>query len=94
MIWLTHGTSSCEATPTAFSNVYVSNESDRVPNSETTWPASGGDLPCAGILAAGRVSWPALPVSGSVVLSRPPGGEFVPDGVAGDNYVSPGYQGG
>ncbi len=38
-----------------------------------------------------RVSWPKLPISGYVYLGPPPGGDFVPAGVAGVGYTSPGY---
>lgn len=40
----------------------------------------------------GSVSWPpAANITGKVVGGPPPGGDFVPLGVAGIGYVSPGY---
>ncbi|MBT8401192.1 MAG: hypothetical protein KJO98_12000 [Rhodothermia bacterium] len=38
-----------------------------------------------------QISWPTLPLTGTVNQGPPPGGEFVPDGVAGIGYKSPGY---
>lgn len=36
--------------------------------------------------------WPTLPIEGSIRQGTPIDGEFVPAGVAGVDYVSPGYQ--
>lgn len=91
MIWLTRGTTTCEATPTHFENVYVDDRSDRVAPTNTVWPSSTGTLACSAQLAAGRVSWPRLPVTGSVSLGARTTGPFVPVGVVGSGYKSPGY---
>jgi hypothetical protein len=93
MLWLTTETSTCNARPVRLSNVYIDNESGRVPSTETVWPSPTSGLPCAAVISGGRASWPRLPVSGSVSLSAPPAGSFVPAGVAGISYVSPGYLG-
>lgn len=37
------------------------------------------------------ISFPGLPIDGHVSQGPPPGGDFVPTGVAGPAYVSPGY---
>lgn len=40
----------------------------------------------------GSVAWPAAAnITGRVIGGLPPGGDFVPVGVAGTSYVSPGY---
>jgi hypothetical protein len=93
MLWLTTETSTCNARPVKLSNVYIDNESGRVPSTETVWPSPTSGLPCAAVISGGRASWPGLPVSGSVSLSAPPAGSFVPAGVAGVAYLSPGYLG-
>jgi hypothetical protein len=93
MLWLTTETSTCNARPVKLSNVYIDNESGRVPSTETIWPSPTSGLPCAAVISGGRASWPGLPVSGSVSLSAPPAGSFVPAGVAGLSYLSPGYLG-
>jgi hypothetical protein len=56
------------------------------------WPQSNAALACPETGAA-LASWPALPVSGGVEAGAPPGGSFVPAGVAGLGYRSPGYAG-
>ncbi len=40
---------------------------------------------------AGIISFPGLPIDGHVTLGPPPAGDFVPAGMAGPAYVSPGY---
>lgn len=93
MIWLTKGVDTCSApSHTTFSNVYVYDDSQRVPASNTVWPPSKeSGLPCAGQLSGTAATWNNLPVTGQVTLTAPPGGPFVPAGVAGDSYRSPGY---
>lgn len=93
MIWLTKGVGTCSApSRTSFSNVYVYDKSQRVPASNTVWPPSkGSGLPCAGQLSGTVATWNNLPVTGHVTLTAPPGGPFVPAGVAGNTYRSPGY---
>jgi hypothetical protein len=40
----------------------------------------------------GSVAWPtAAHITGRVIGGLPPGGDFVPVGIAGTNYISPGY---
>lgn len=58
----------------------------------SVWPAVGSS-PCAAKVNATRteVYWPNLPVRGVVKAGRPASGDFVPNGVAGVNYLSPGY---
>ena len=92
MLWLTSETTTCNARPVALSNVYILNNGGLVPSTETFWPSPTSGLACAGHVSGATVTWPALPVSGSVTLGAPPGGPFVPAGLAGRSYVSPGYQ--
>ena len=90
MLWLTDATS-CRSPMTALRNVYLNNESGRITDAHTVWPSSATGVSCAGVLRGRRMSWPKLPVTGVLRFGRPPGGSFVPVGVAGDGYVSPGY---
>jgi hypothetical protein len=94
MLWLT-STSSCSAAARAhLENVYVNNQSGRVATARTVWPSSNSPLPCAGVLHGDQMSWPKLPsVTGVVNFGTPPDGSFVPDGLAGNSYISPGYVG-
>ena len=41
--------------------------------------------------APAAISFPGLPIDGHVSQGPPPGGDFVPAGLAGPAYVSPGY---
>lgn len=41
--------------------------------------------------ATPAMSFPGLPIIGQVTMGAPPTGDFVPAGVAGPHYVSPGY---
>ncbi len=94
MIWLTKGAHTCSAPgAVTFTNVYVDDDdTGRVPPSNTVWPPSiGSGLQCGGVLSGSQETWPSLPVTGSVSLTAPPAGPFVPAGVAGDSYASPGY---
>ncbi len=90
MLWLT-GTYNCDAPQTRLENVFVSNEGGLVPTARTVWPVSTDTLPCAGVLGKDQMSWPKLPVTGAVKFGKPPHGPFVPAGVAGNGYKTPGY---
>lgn len=94
MIWLTKGAHTCNAPgAVTFQKVFVDDhDTGRVAPSHTIWPPStGSGLSCAGTLSGSHETWPRLPVTGSVSLTTPPDGAFVPAGIAGDSYVSPGY---
>lgn len=95
MIWLTKGASTCNApSSVTLQNVYVNNTTTSLGLSpaDLVWPqATNTNLSCASVDRNGSFSWPHLPVTGTVTLGAPPGGQFVPAGVAGSNYVSPGY---
>lgn len=92
MLWLT-GTKSCTSARARLENVYINNEGGLVATDRTVWPSSNAPLPCAGVLHGNEMSWPKLPVAGRVNFGKPPHGSFVPDGVAGNAYTSPGYVG-
>jgi hypothetical protein len=92
MIWLTSGDNTCNAGTTTFQNVYIDNLTDRIPDSNTVFPPSHGTtLACAGSLSGNQMTWPELPVTGTVIFGSPPDGSFVPSGLAGLGYRSPGY---
>jgi hypothetical protein len=91
MVWLTSGTTSCRSSPTTFHDVYVADGSTRIQPANTVWPSRSSGLPCDATVSAGSITWPSLPVKGSVNLGVPPQGSFVPRGVAGSSYRTPGY---
>lgn len=92
LLWLTSGLQGCSGYRVSLSSVYLQPRRGTTVG-EVVWPELGSRLPCAATPARGRVGWSALPVTGSVQGGPPPGGEFVPAGVAGPRYVSPGYAG-
>jgi hypothetical protein len=107
LAWLTTDSNTCE-TPARveLSEVYVTPRDGRSLGN-SVWPpdrnanaaelrSSRGVRTCASELSADgtQLAFPQLPqVSGVIKKGPPPGGDFVPDGVAGPDYVSPGYLG-
>jgi hypothetical protein len=107
MLWFTAGTETCQSSPVALEHVFIVNKTGRLSSPDTVWPSPLARLQCdpvveqrsgwspsrstEPVVEEETISWPSLPVSGSVTLGSPPGGSFVPPGVAGNGYVSPGY---
>ena len=92
--WFTYSDKSCVSYPITLSNVYVSEPSGTLAYN-SVWPDPANSYPsaCLGVFPGGYVYWPTLTtLTGSVTSGLPPGGDFVPVGVAGVGYVSPGYQ--
>jgi hypothetical protein len=91
LIWLTAGSRSCLSYPMKLRAVFLRPRRDRR-FARSVWPEVGRPDGCAAKHAGGSVSWPALPqVEGSVRDGAPPRGDFVPPGLAGVRYSSPGY---
>lgn len=87
MIWLAHR---CNTYPVKLTNVYVVPKSGRSLG-KSVWPDED-DSSCPVNVTNNVATWPTLPhISGSVIGGSPSGGDFVPSGVAGVGYVSPGY---
>lgn len=74
-----------------FENVYVEPRANRTLGN-SVWPqTSDPEHPL--VITNGFGTWPSLPrTTGGVHAGPPPGGDYVPVGVAGYGYVSPGYQ--
>lgn len=103
LIWLATGSNSCQtAGQMNLDDVYVTPRPGRSLG-DSVWPpsdpADAGDArnpvqTCLSALSAdgAELSFPALPRITGVVRQGPPqDGDFVPEGVAGPDYVSPGY---
>jgi hypothetical protein len=90
MVWV--GNDACSNThPYSFSEVYVTPRPDRTLG-DSIWPTSSASG-CPARVVNNFASWPLFPaITGGVSLGPPPGGQFVPAGVAGLDYISPGYQ--
>jgi hypothetical protein len=93
MIWLTKDAACGSAYPVRFGQVYVQPRAG-TPLGHAVWPmaAGGGDCPARDLGNDAEVAFPRLPIVGAVERGLPPKGDFVPEGVAGVGYVSPGYQ--
>jgi len=90
--WLTGGDNTCDTYPITLSNDYEQ-ELNRSLASNAVWPDTYTTFGCPAQYSNGVAFWPALAnVHGSIINGLPPGGDFVPVGVPGINYVSPGYQ--
>ncbi len=75
---------------TSFSYVYLQPRSG-ASFASTVYSTVSGILAYQPLVASTAISFPGLKVVGHVTLGPPPAGDFVPTGVAGLNYVSPGY---
>ncbi len=87
--WLANA---CKTYPMTLSNDY-----EQEPNKSlaynAVWPDTDATFGCPAQYTNGIASWPGLSnIHGSIINGLPPGGDFVPVGVAGINYASPGYQ--
>lgn len=88
MMWLANG---CTTYPMTLSEVYVRSETVR-PLDMMVYPSSAaGNTECPALISGLNASWPQLPITGSVTHGSPANGAFVPPGIAGTDYVSPGY---
>jgi hypothetical protein len=79
------------ATPYSFDEVYVTPRPG-YNLGESVWP-NAYDFRCPASVTNGYLTWPRFAaITGGIKLGPPPGGDFVPAGVAGPGYVTPGYQ--
>jgi hypothetical protein len=91
LLWLTTGSRTCRSYPVALHDVYVRPRAGETLG-ETVWPQRGHPGRCAARTHDAVASWPRLRrIRGDVRAGAPPGGSYVPPGVAGVGYVSPGY---
>jgi hypothetical protein len=90
--WFTYGVTSCVSYPITLENVYTQ-ERDGSLARNAVWPDTDNAYGCPAVYSDGVASWPNLPtLTGSINNGPPPDGPFVPAGVAGVGYVSPGYE--
>jgi hypothetical protein len=80
------------ALPMTLDNVWVSPRPGQSPGM-AVWPDIYADASVAAMLGSGYLSWgSASGVTGRLSVGAPSGGDFVPAGLAGTSYTSPGYQ--
>ena len=93
MLWFTsHGGGADTTYPLTLDEVYIQPRAGRTLGS-SVWPPAGF-AQCPAVIATddSTATWPSIPkVKGCVKKGLPPHGDFVPAGVAGLKYVSPGY---
>jgi hypothetical protein len=93
--WLTGGGGvhpDCWSFPTTLINTYAMEPSGSLANN-AVWADPANNHDCSATYRNGMVTWPAVTaISGGIRNGMPPGGDFVPAGVAGIGYVSPGYR--
>ena len=94
--WLTGGTSGedgCLSGPIVLRNVYA-DQPDGTLRMNSVWPDTDRPDACRSVWEAPTLLFPRSPqITGVVTAGMPPGGDYVPEGVAGIAYVSPGYLG-
>jgi hypothetical protein len=90
LFWLTYGLD-CNSGPITLTNVYEQNALGSL-FIEAAWPDTDQPAACKSVWSSPTLSFPSSPqISGSIRNGLPPGGDFVPIGVAGIGYISPGY---
>jgi len=90
--WLAKDANTCTMYPTSLLNTYEKEPSGSLA-SNAVWPDKNITFGCPANYSNGKATWPTIAnISGSITNGFPPGGDFVPSGVAGISYVSPGYQ--
>ena len=92
LIWMVHGNQCQPNFPVSFDNVYVK---PRATLANGVWPPATTQTACPASVTANDAvaTFPKLPASGYVTKGMPPLGDYVPAGVAGLSYQSPGYMG-
>jgi hypothetical protein len=90
--WLATGNNTCDTYPMTLSNAYASEPNGSLALN-AVWPDTDTIFSCPALYNNGVATWPQLPsVSGGIHNGLPSGGDYVPPGVAGLGYISPGYQ--
>jgi chitodextrinase len=91
LFWLTDGLA-CNSGPISLRNVYAQDALGKL-SIEAAWPDTDQPAACTSLWNGSTLSFPSSPqITGVIANGRPPSGDFVPIGVAGIGYVSPGYQ--
>ena len=93
LLWLTTGADTCTSYPVRLRHVFIEPRPE-TKFSKAFWPHLGHPPECGARTRDGIATWPGLPyVDGGVLFGAPRRGSFVPAGLAGLDYVSPGYRG-
>jgi len=89
--WLTADKPPCGAYAMSLVNDYAL-EPNRSLQTNAVWPDTDANFGCPAHYVSGLASWPQISaIRGGIHNGLPVGGDFVPVGVAGINYRTPGY---
>jgi hypothetical protein len=89
--WFTYAANSCGSYPISLTNTYAQQPRGTL-KTNAVWPDTTTRFGCPAVFEHGRATWPKLAsLTGHITNGQPPGGDFVPEGAAGLDYVSPGY---
>jgi hypothetical protein len=90
LFWLTYGLA-CNSGPITLTNAYAQEPNGRLAVN-SVWADTDQPAACRSVWSNPTLSFPSSPqIHGVINNGLPPGGDFVPVGVAGIAYVSPGY---
>jgi hypothetical protein len=90
--WLTYALG-CKSGPVTLENFYAQQPDGDL--DQSAWPDTNQPRGCESVWDPEKkqLSFPESPqITGVITYGTPPGGDFVPIGTAGLDYVSPGYQ--
>ena len=90
MFWPCRDSSCTNMALTSLKNVYLKPRSTNT-FSTTVYSTTPGVLVQTPLVTSTAITFPGLPVVGQISYGLPPIGDFVPSGVAGIYYKSPGY---
>jgi hypothetical protein len=92
LFWLTGDDSGCGSSPITLTNVYAQEPGSNTLSGGAAWPDTDQPSACHSVYSGGQLSFPSSPqIHGTISNGVPSGGDYVPVGVAGTSYVSPGY---
>jgi hypothetical protein len=83
-------------TPVSLANVWIDRSQTRYPLGYSVYPDLQKPVGREAVVSGDgtQVYWPTSNILGFLANGTPPNGDFVPLGVAGTSYASPGYSGG
>ena len=92
LLWMRDSEESVKAYPVSLESVYIEPRPGQTVAAQAVFPSERSTRAKA-VEKDGKVTWPPESlIMGCVVSGRPASGDFVPDGSAGGNYISPGYR--
>lgn len=92
LLWMRDSEDSVKTYPVSLESVYIEPRQGQTVAGQSVFPTQRSTRAKA-VERDGKVTWPTGSlIEGSVTSGTPASGDFVPEGRAGVNYVSPGYR--